>query len=83
MRTSMSRAGRPAYYTVKKAAWILGKEPSTIARAVRVGTLPSVRHQGRCVIPTSALTRLLGAPISTRDSAARPERSPVVAHDHA
>jgi excisionase family DNA binding protein len=63
MRTSMPNAGRPAYYSMKQAAWILGVEPSTVSRAIRVGTLRSVRRHGRRVIPASALTRLLGAPI--------------------
>ena len=27
MRTDMSNAGRPAYYTVREAAWILGVKP--------------------------------------------------------
>lgn len=63
MRTSTPSAGRPAYYSVKQAAWILGVEPSTISRAIRVGTLRSARRRGRRVIPASALARLLGAPI--------------------
>jgi excisionase family DNA binding protein len=67
MRTSMPNAGGPAYYSVKQAAWILGVDPSTIFRAIRVGTLRSVRRRGRRVIPASALTRLLGAPIDSQD----------------
>lgn len=60
MRTFTSNAGRLAYYTVREAAWILGVEPSSISRAIRVGTLRAVRRRSRLVIPASALARLLG-----------------------
>lgn len=63
MRTSMSNAGRPAYYTVREAAWILGVEPSTVARAIRVGTLRAVWRRGRLVLPASELARLLSDPM--------------------
>jgi excisionase family DNA binding protein len=59
MRTYMSNAGRPAYYTVREAAWILGVEQSTVARAIRVGTLRAIRRRGRLVVPASELARLL------------------------
>lgn len=59
MSTSMSNAGRPAYYTVRQVAWILGVEQSTVARAIRVGTLRSVWRRGRLVVPASELGRLL------------------------
>jgi excisionase family DNA binding protein len=62
MRTDMSDAGRPAYYTVREAAWILGIQPSTVSRAIRLGTLRAVPRHGRLVIPASALTRLLTEP---------------------
>ena len=64
MPTSMSNAGRPAYYTVREAAWILGVEPSTVARAIRVGTLRAVWRRGRLVVPGSELVRLLSDPRS-------------------
>ena len=64
MRTSMSNAGRPAYFTVREAAWILGVEPSTVARAIRVGTLRAVWRRGRLVVPASELARLLSEPTS-------------------
>jgi excisionase family DNA binding protein len=62
MRTDMSDAGRPAYYTVREAAWILGVQPSTVSCAIRLGTLRAVRRHGRLVIPASALTLLLAEP---------------------
>jgi excisionase family DNA binding protein len=62
MRTDMSDAGPPAYYTVREAAWILGVKPSTVSRAIRLGTLRAVRRQGRLVGPASALTGLLAEP---------------------
>jgi excisionase family DNA binding protein len=62
MRTDISDAGRPAYYTVREAAWILGVQPSTVSRAIRLGTLRAVQRHGRLVIPASALARLLAEP---------------------
>jgi excisionase family DNA binding protein len=62
----MSSAGRPAYYTVREAAWILGVEPSTVARAIRVGSLRAVWRRGRLVLPTSELTRLLSGPTDNK-----------------
>lgn len=62
MRTDMSEAGRPVYYTVREAAWILGVTPSMISRAIRLGTLRAVRRHGRLVVAASALTGLLAQP---------------------
>lgn len=62
MRTDMSDPGRPAYYTVREAAWILGVTPSIVSRAIRLGTLRAVRLHGRLVVPASALTGLLAEP---------------------
>lgn len=59
MRTDMSDAAPPAYYTIRQAAWILGVQPSTVSRAIRLGTLRTVRRHGRLVVPASALTLLL------------------------
>ncbi|WP_229373463.1 hypothetical protein [Umezawaea beigongshangensis] len=41
---------------------MLGIEPSTIHRAIRLGTLRLERRRGRLVIPVSLLVRLLGDP---------------------
>ena len=62
MRTDMSNTGRPAYYTVQEAAWILGVKPSTVSRAIRLGTLRAVRRHGRLVVPATALIRQFGEP---------------------
>jgi excisionase family DNA binding protein len=59
MRTSLSNAGSPAYYTVREAAWVLGVEPSKVARAIRVGTIRAIRRRGRLVVPAGELARLL------------------------
>jgi excisionase family DNA binding protein len=59
MRTDLSDAAPPAYYTIREAAWILGVQPSTVSRAIRLGTLRAVRRHGRLVVPASALTLLL------------------------
>jgi hypothetical protein len=40
MRTDISNAGRPAYYTIREAAWILGVKPSTLSRAIRLVRQP-------------------------------------------
>ena len=60
MSTSMSSAGRPTYYTIREAAWILGVEPDSVARLIRVGTLRATRRRGQLVIPVGALRALLG-----------------------
>ncbi|MEV0054317.1 helix-turn-helix domain-containing protein [Saccharopolyspora shandongensis] len=60
----MSNVGRPAYLTVRKAAWILSVDPSTISRAVRLGTLRTVQRNSRRVIPASEVVRLLSEPIN-------------------
>ncbi|TNC19415.1 MerR family transcriptional regulator [Amycolatopsis alkalitolerans] len=60
MRTFKIDAGRPAYYSIRKAAWILGVEPSRISRAIRLGKLRAVRRHGQLLVPAGALTRLLG-----------------------
>ena len=65
MRTNMSNSGRPASYTVRKAAWILGVAPSSLHRAIRVGKVRTERRNGRHVIPSSELTRLLGSPVDS------------------
>ncbi len=62
MRTDMSDPGRPVYYTVREAAWILGVTPSAVSRAIRLGTLRAVRRHGQLVVPASALTGLLAEP---------------------
>ncbi len=62
MCTDMSNAGRPAYYTVRQAAWILGVKPSSVSRAIRLGTLRAVRRHGQLVAPADALIQLLGEP---------------------
>jgi excisionase family DNA binding protein len=61
MCTGMSNAGRPAYYTVRQAAWILGVKPSTVSRAIRLGTLRAVWWHGQPLVPARALIRLLEA----------------------
>jgi helix-turn-helix protein len=65
MRTDISNAGRPAHYTVQQAAWILGVKPSTLSRAIRLGTLRAVWRHGRLVISAGALARLLAKPTGT------------------
>jgi excisionase family DNA binding protein len=62
MRTDMPNAGRPAYYTVREAAWVLGVTPSTVSRAIRLGTLRAMRRHGRLVVSATALIRLLAEP---------------------
>jgi hypothetical protein len=59
MHTFMPNAGQPAYYTLREAAWVLGVEPSKVARAIRLGALPTARRRNRLVVPASALAGLL------------------------
>lgn len=59
MSTSMPKSG-PAYYTVRQAAWLLGIDRARVSRAVRLGTLRTVRRYGRPMVPASALVQLLG-----------------------
>lgn len=59
MRTSMSNAGRPAYYTVRQVAWILAIDQSKVTRAIQDGTLRAIWRRGRLVVPVSELARLL------------------------
>lgn len=59
MSTSMPNSGRPKYYSVAEAAWLLGVPPSTISRAIRTGAVPAVRRRSRLVVPDYVLKRLL------------------------
>ena len=56
----MSKTRRPAYYTIRETAWILGIEQARVSRAIRLGTLRAVPRNGRVLVPSSALVRLLG-----------------------
>jgi hypothetical protein len=60
MGTSMSKTRRPAYYTVRETAWILGIEQSRVSRTIRLGSLRVVVRNGRLLVPSSALAWLLG-----------------------
>jgi excisionase family DNA binding protein len=77
MCTDISNAGRPAYYTVREAAWILGVKHSTVARAIRLGTLRAVRRHGRLVVPARVLIRLLGRALCEPDRRALYPNHPV------
>jgi hypothetical protein len=68
MRNAMTNTRGPAYYTVRETAWILGVEPSSISRAIRLGTLRAVPRYSRLVVPASALAQLLGDRIDGRDA---------------
>ena len=59
MHTSMPKQ---SYYSVREAAWLLGIDPSTASRAVRLGSLRTIRRRGRLVVPAAAVARLLGNP---------------------
>ncbi|MGH3833866.1 MAG: helix-turn-helix domain-containing protein [Pseudonocardiaceae bacterium] len=71
MRTDMPNAGRPAYYTVREAAWMLGVTPATASRAIRLGALRAVWRHGRLVVPATALLRPLGEPTGDGGSESR------------
>lgn len=65
MNTSVPNGRTPAYYTVREAAWVLGVQPATIWRAIRLGTLPTVRRRSRLVIPAHVVARLLPPAMET------------------
>jgi excisionase family DNA binding protein len=65
MSINLSSAGRPAFYTVREAAWILGVPTTKVSRAIRIGTLRAVLRRSRLVIPASEITRLIGRPAGT------------------
>lgn len=68
MRTHLSPAGKPAYHTVREAAWLLGVEPPTVARLIRTGTLRATWRRGRFVIPAGELARLLAGLANNDDT---------------
>jgi hypothetical protein len=59
MHTDRPDAERPAYYTVRQTAWILGAKPSAVSRAIRLGTLRAVWRHGQPLVPALALIPLL------------------------
>ena len=62
MNTAMPNSGRPQYYSVEEAAWLLGVPRSTISKAIRTGALPAVRRRSRLVVPAHVIQRLLDEP---------------------
>jgi excisionase family DNA binding protein len=62
MNSSIPTIRMSTYYTVREAAWILGVAQSEVSRAIRTGTLPSVRRRSRLVVPAYGVARLLGQP---------------------
>jgi hypothetical protein len=72
MHTDRPDAGRPAYYTVRQTAWILGVKPSAVSRAVRLGTLRAVWRHGQPLVPAHALSRLLDGSTGNNPHLKRP-----------
>lgn len=68
MGTSMSSAGRPAYYSIRRAAWLLSVEQCQISRAIRIGSLRAVRRRSQLVVPACEVARLLGSGVSGHDA---------------
>ena len=75
MRTAITKTQRPAYYTIRETAWILGVEQARISRAIRLCTLCTERRHGRLVVPASALARLLGERTDNRTDSVTTPRS--------
>ena len=50
---------RPTYYFVRQAAWLLGVPTSVIHRAIRLGTLPTIRRNGHLVVTEDNVRRLM------------------------
>jgi excisionase family DNA binding protein len=59
MTTPMPNSGRRKYYSLAEAAWLLGVPLSTISKAVRIGSIQTVRRRSRLVVPAHVLERLL------------------------
>ena len=72
MHTDRPNAGRPAYYTVRQTAWILGVKPSAVSRAIRLGTLRAVWRHGQPLVPAQALRRLLDGSTGNNPQLERP-----------
>jgi hypothetical protein len=63
MSTKLSSAGRPAFYTIREVAWILGVTEARVHRAIRLGKLRPVRQRSRLMIPAGQVASLLGGPV--------------------
>lgn len=48
----------PYLLTISEVAWLLGVDTDHISRAIRVGTLPTVRRRRRLLVPANALDHL-------------------------
>lgn len=69
MRTVTSRSRRPVHLTVRQTAWLLAVPEAAVYRAIRTGVLRTTAYRGRRVILSTALTPLLGPPVSDGPSA--------------
>lgn len=56
--------------SIAEAAWLLGVDNSRVCRAIRTGTLPTVRHGRRLLIPAQALAHLADADRASTDQGA-------------
>ncbi len=59
MSTNLPKAGRPAFLTIRQAAWALGVPTSTVHRAIRLGTLCATWRHSCLVVPVADVARLL------------------------
>lgn len=50
---------RPIYLSIRQTAWLLGVPTSVVHRAIRVGTLRSVRRGSRLVVAEHDVRRLM------------------------
>ena len=57
MKSTHNVADRPVFLSVRDTAWVLGVQPSVVHRAIRVGTLRTVRRRSRLVVAQSDLER--------------------------
>lgn len=65
MNSHVSNIRTSDFFAVRKAAWILGVDPSTVCRAIRTGAIPTMRRRSRLVVPAHVLVRLLDQPAGT------------------
>lgn len=59
MSRTVSNSRRPAYVSVRQAAWLLGLPISAVHRLIRIGTLRAIRRRSRLVVFEADVRRLM------------------------
>jgi excisionase family DNA binding protein len=56
----------PRFYSVSKAAEVLGMSAMTLYRAINAGEFPAVRIRGRLIVPAKALDAMADLAVAER-----------------